>query len=202
MDKPITVHEHLLAKDIPMDRYVFDTVWDRIWISRNFDGVDRSNRNRGFIQQDKEELWQFVEKLMEIHPKRMLEIGNACGGGTLLWQALVPEVYSLDIKPIEGHIPDSYFPEVNFLVGDTHEQSTLQMAKQFAPYDFIFIDGDHSTEGVKMDFEMYGPLVRKGGIIGFHDYNHGPVRTFLDTILDKLELMPRDYYGIAIYRVE
>ena len=35
--------------------------------------------------------------------------------------------------------------------------------------DFLFIDGDHSHEGVKKDFEMYSPLVRKGGIIAFHD---------------------------------
>jgi len=36
-------------------------------------------------------------------------------------------------------------------------------------FDALFIDGDHSEEGVAADFEMYGPLVRKGGIIGFHD---------------------------------
>ena len=35
--------------------------------------------------------------------------------------------------------------------------------------DFIYIDGDHNYEGVKKDFEMYSPLVRKGGIIAFHD---------------------------------
>jgi len=35
--------------------------------------------------------------------------------------------------------------------------------------DALFIDGDHSYEGVKMDFETYGPLVGKGGMIAFHD---------------------------------
>ena len=35
--------------------------------------------------------------------------------------------------------------------------------------DFLFIDGDHTYEGVKKDFEMYSPLVRNGGIIAFHD---------------------------------
>ena len=35
--------------------------------------------------------------------------------------------------------------------------------------DFLFIDDDHSYEGIKKDFEMYSPLVRKGGIIAFHD---------------------------------
>jgi len=31
--------------------------------------------------------------------------------------------------------------------------------------DFLFIDGDHSYEGVKKDFEMYSSLVRKGGVV-------------------------------------
>jgi predicted O-methyltransferase YrrM len=35
--------------------------------------------------------------------------------------------------------------------------------------DFLFIDGDHTYRGVKTDFEMYGRLVRPGGIIAFHD---------------------------------
>ena len=35
--------------------------------------------------------------------------------------------------------------------------------------DFIFIDGDHTYEGVKKDYEMYYTLMKKGGIIGFHD---------------------------------
>lgn len=35
--------------------------------------------------------------------------------------------------------------------------------------DFLFIDGDHTYEGVKKDYELYSGLVRPGGMIGFHD---------------------------------
>lgn len=35
--------------------------------------------------------------------------------------------------------------------------------------DFLFIDGDHTYEGVKKDFEMYENLVSEGGIIALHD---------------------------------
>jgi predicted O-methyltransferase YrrM len=35
--------------------------------------------------------------------------------------------------------------------------------------DFMFIDGDHTYEGVKKDWELYSPMVRKGGVIAFHD---------------------------------
>jgi predicted O-methyltransferase YrrM len=33
----------------------------------------------------------------------------------------------------------------------------------------LFIDGDHSYDAVKADFSHYGPLVRGGGLIAFHD---------------------------------
>jgi len=40
------------------------------------------------------------------------------------------------------------------------------------PIDLLFIDGDHSYQGVKSDFEMYSPLVRDSGIVAFHDIAH------------------------------
>ena len=40
--------------------------------------------------------------------------------------------------------------------------------------DFLFIDGDHSYDGVKKDFEMYSPLLAPGGMIAFHDIVDGP----------------------------
>jgi len=60
-----------------------------------------------------------------------------------------------------------------FLIqGDSHSIETLRKIKAILrdnKVDFIFIDADHSYEGVKKDFEMYSLLVRKGGIIAFHD---------------------------------
>jgi predicted O-methyltransferase YrrM len=55
---------------------------------------------------------------------------------------------------------------------DSHQMDTLEQVKQLfggSEIDFLFIDGDHSYEGVKRDWEMYSTLVRKGGIIAFHD---------------------------------
>jgi cephalosporin hydroxylase len=66
---------------------------------------------------------------------------------------------------------------LHLLQGDSHsaemlEQVNATLAGQ--PLDYLFIDGDHRYEGVKRDFEMYGPLVRKGGLIAFHDIVEGP----------------------------
>jgi hypothetical protein len=35
--------------------------------------------------------------------------------------------------------------------------------------DFVFIDGDHRYEAIKNDYLWYSSLVRKGGIVAFHD---------------------------------
>jgi len=54
---------------------------------------------------------------------------------------------------------------------------------QKAPIDLLFIDGDHSYEGVKMDWEMYSPLVRSGGLVAFHDTRIEPrIIRFLDEL--------------------
>jgi predicted O-methyltransferase YrrM len=46
---------------------------------------------------------------------------------------------------------------------------TIRNILQGHQLDFLFIDGDHSYEGVREDFMMYSPLVRDGGLIAFHD---------------------------------
>ena len=40
-----------------------------------------------------------------------------------------------------------------------------------AELTFIFIDGDHSYEGVKRDFDLWSLLLRSGGWVAFHDTN-------------------------------
>lgn len=66
---------------------------------------------------------------------------------------------------------------MTFIREDSHKESTLERLKGFLKgdrVDLLFIDGDHTYEGVKKDWEMYSPLVRKGGVIGFHDICHHP----------------------------
>lgn len=62
--------------------------------------------------------------------------------------------------------------DLTVLLGDSHQPEMLEhvtAALGGRGIDFLFIDGDHSAAGARSDFEMYGPLVRPGGIIAFHD---------------------------------
>lgn len=52
---------------------------------------------------------------------------------------------------------------------DTSTYDKVDQILNSSKIDFLFIDGDHRYEAIKKDFEMYGQLVRQGGIIAFHD---------------------------------
>ncbi len=42
--------------------------------------------------------------------------------------------------------------------------------------DFVYIDGDHRYEKVKLDIENYYPKIRKGGVLAGHDLWRPPVQ--------------------------
>lgn len=44
------------------------------------------------------------------------------------------------------------------------------------PVDFIFIDGNHSYEGLKADWDGWSPQIAEGGIVALHDSRTSPIR--------------------------
>jgi MMP 1-O-methyltransferase len=42
-----------------------------------------------------------------------------------------------------------------------------------APIDLLFIDGDHSEQGARADWEAFSPHVVRGGVVIFHDARFG-----------------------------
>jgi predicted O-methyltransferase YrrM len=54
---------------------------------------------------------------------------------------------------------------VHFIEAFSYEASR-QLAGEF---DFIFIDGDHSFDGIKRDWADWSRRLSKGGIIALHD---------------------------------
>jgi hypothetical protein len=41
------------------------------------------------------------------------------------------------------------------------------------PLDFVYVDGNHDYDFVKNDIENYYPLLKKGGVMGGHDFYNG-----------------------------
>jgi predicted O-methyltransferase YrrM len=60
---------------------------------------------------------------------------------------------------------------------NSHDTRTMERIRQLLGgrrLDLLFIDGDHSYQGAKTDFELYSPLVSPEGVVAFHDIAPGP----------------------------
>ena len=56
----------------------------------------------------------------------------------------------------------------SYVGGDSHASAQIRHFGRY-PWDFVLIDGDHSYEGVKADFENVLPHLRPGIPVAFHD---------------------------------
>ncbi|GAA5181675.1 hypothetical protein GCM10025771_29140 [Niveibacterium umoris] len=50
------------------------------------------------------------------------------------------------------------------------------IAAHYGQFDVCFIDGDHTFEGVRRDWQLYAPMVKPGGWVVFHDHVPTPAR--------------------------
>jgi predicted O-methyltransferase YrrM len=146
--------------------------------------------------QNRQEISQLLEVLERDPPRRLLEVGTYLGGTLFLFANVAAKdahIISLDLPHGVNRMG---YPEVRgtlfkrFATGgqkmdliqiDSHTRPALDAVEKAlagSKLDFLFIDGDHTSEGVRKDFEMYSPLVRKGGIIAFHDITWDHVRDY------------------------
>ena len=61
--------------------------------------------------------------------------------------------------------------DAHLVVGNSRDADVISAARVLGPFDMVFIDGDHSYEGVRADWLNYGPM---GRIIAFHDIRGTP----------------------------
>lgn len=150
----------------------------------------RHNGIRFTPSQVREEITGFLKLLADHPPKTVLEIGTDKGGTFfLLARSARPDalIVSLDLPAGQGYayptwrepLYRSFAREqqrIELVRDDSHSPRTVEKIRRVLdgrPLDVLFIDGDHSYEGVKQDFEMYSPLVAKGGLVAFHDIVDG-----------------------------
>ena len=184
------------------------------------------------------EIRGLLEAVSAEQPRRLLEIGTA-GGGTLflLAAAAHPEATIVSVDLPRGEFGGGYplwkiplyrgfirrTQTLHLIRGDSHAPETLARARatlRGEPLDFLLIDGDHTYEGACRDFADYGPLVRPGGLIAFHDIAQpgGPAAPGRDRLLggevprlwrelrglyETRELLhsPDGFFGIGLLRV-
>jgi predicted O-methyltransferase YrrM len=178
------------------------------------------------------EIGGLLQLLSAMHPQRLCEIGAYHGGTLALFARIAApsaELMSVDVR-YPWHLRRAYanlagpHQHIKCLRGDSHSPETqCKIATWLGGkmLDFLFIDGDHSREGVALDYEMYGQFVRPGGIIAFHDivpdyrtrfgvktsHDVGQVPAFWSALrrehpqaIELVEDPAQDGYGIGVLR--
>jgi cephalosporin hydroxylase len=117
----------------------------------------------------------------------IVEIGTAKGGTLYAWckiaqpDAIIVSIdlpggpfgggYSVkDIKRFRRYKKENQ--KLYFFRKDSQKRVTKEKLIRVIrgrKIDFLFIDGDHRYSGVKKDWKLYSPLVKRNGLIVFHD---------------------------------
>jgi hypothetical protein len=91
---------------------------------------------------------------------------------------------------------ENSFLRFNFqpqIILETSERAFYDyFVRQDIKIDYLHIDGDHSYEGVKKDFELYSTIMSENGIITIHDIDQNYHDTFLVTENGKKDFVTFD----------
>jgi predicted O-methyltransferase YrrM len=134
-------------------------------------------------------LLDLIKELGDNSEKTMIEIGSFVGESTVLFAQSFKKVIAIDpfLADYDPADPTSYLFEFDNVyqtyldritvysnietIVDTSDNAVKELVGK--EFDFVYIDGLHTYEGVKTDIQNYLPLVKKGGVIGGHDYTLG-----------------------------
>jgi cephalosporin hydroxylase len=134
-----------------------------------------------------------IQKLSELapflafigHPRVIVEIGAGEGGMLAAFCAIGTDdatIISIDLEggPFGDGASDAVLlsranakqgQSLHLVRGDSRDPDIIDRVTRLTPdgIDLLFIDGDHTYEGVSADYRLYSPLVSQGGIIALHD---------------------------------
>ena len=70
---------------------------------------------------------------------------------------------------------------------DFHQMTSAELGPSWTrPLRFLWIDGDHTWDGARTDFDVFNGFLQPGAIVAFHDVLHrfeGPIRAMAERVL-------------------
>jgi len=127
------------------------------------------------MQQVRSEFSDFVQVILDKKlDGSILEIGMGFYGGThMVWKQMFKQVITIEKSKLltwKFRMSERLDGTSHIIIGDSHKAETLNEVNKLSEmFDMLFIDGDHTYDGIKRDWELYHKLVNTGGIIAFHD---------------------------------
>ena len=144
------------------------------------------------------EMDAFVKLLLDEKVTSYLEIGSKFGGSLRSVGSSLPTGSRIASVDLNEHGPDlanviadlcAEGQDARLIVGDSHHAHVVRRVRALGAFDAVFIDGDHSLEGVAADWKNYGLAGCR--IVAFHDINssvHRSVPAFWDEL--------KQHYGL------
>ena len=90
----------------------------------------------------------------------------------------------------------------NRFISITGDSKKIDVSQYFGKVDIVFVDGDHSFEGVLSDSDLAFKLIKKNGLILWHDYNFvdGVTRALNELNLKNYNITQIKNTTLAIYK--
>ena len=122
--------------------------------------------------------------LSALQPRLAIEIGTAEGATLGMIAAHAAEVHSFDL--FEPVLESGALPNVTLHTGDSHALLPAfldELAAAGRNVDFVLVDGDHSSDGVRRDIEdlLDSPALANTTILA-HDASYPTVRAGLEAV--------------------
>lgn len=141
-------------------------------------------------------------KYVKLLPKNPVIVNIGAGFGTSALCFAEPrhdaKIFSIDLRdddnPFGGLLNErNSFSGTGLSLPTQIKGDSKEVGKTWdKEIDLLFIDGDHSKEGVGGDIDIWIPHVKDGGYVLFHDYgsrHHGFVTAAVDELAKTLELV-------------
>jgi hypothetical protein len=174
-----------------------EEIWTRRGFERGLPTVDRLDLSPDFNIDVNPHSFLYGTSLIDIALLKVLakryekcryfEIGTWRGESVVNVAEVAGECITVDLpvdELLERGIPRQYIESMGFFsashprIKHIHQNSKSLDIPSLGKFDLIFIDGDHTCEGVRNDTEVAFQLLRNPkSIIVWHDYGNGPEAT-------------------------
>jgi len=137
------------------------------------------------LLQDHREFAEFLKLIRAERIESYLEIGSKNGGS--LWRIATSLPRGSRVVSVDLPHGDTSFKQTQanleacvdelcrrkydarLIIGDSTNPAVIERAQELAPFDLVFIDGNHTEPFVRKDWANYGPMAR---MVAFHDISH------------------------------
>ncbi|MDE2439014.1 MAG: class I SAM-dependent methyltransferase [Patescibacteria group bacterium] len=145
---------------------------------------------------------EFSKKIVsELHPNVIVDLGVHYGDSTFLFceaamlEGIYPMIFGIDT--FEGDYYTGRYNDVyEYTIKESYKYPLVHIRKEtfrkFSEFckensisiDLLHVDGSHSYEETKENYELFLPFLREGGCVLFHDTKMEGVKKLFDEITE------------------